>query len=171
MNINQYKINYKYYAKFTPLDKDKYSFPDQNQSSPIIESLQEGIQELEYLKSVANTFSAEIVENSSYIYRAGRLSKSKFFTLLKKINTSPYGEKVNPYLDRFNLDMARVLFILAIILLILTHMNYNRNVEIIMWMWLHVKLLRASRENVAGSEDMVSYLLPCYSAHQGHLLM
>ncbi len=108
----------KYYAKFTPLDKDKYSFPDQNQSSPIIESLQEGIQELEYLKSVANTFSAEVVENSSYIYRAGRLSKSKFFTFLKSINTSSYGEKINPYLDRFNLDIARVFFVLAIIILI-----------------------------------------------------
>jgi len=108
----------KYFSKYTALDKNKYSFPDQNQSSPIIQSLQKGIKELEYLKSVSNTFSAEVVANSSYIYRAGRLSKSKFFTLLKKINTSSYGEKANTYLDRFNLDIARVLFVLAIIILI-----------------------------------------------------
>jgi len=109
----------KYYTKFTPLDKKQYSTLDQDQSSPIIISLQQGLKELEYLKSVANTFSAEIVANSSYIYRTGRLSKSKFFTFLKKINTSSYGEKINPYLDRFHLDIAIVLFVFAIIILIL----------------------------------------------------
>ena len=108
----------KYFSKYTALDKNKYIFPDQNESSPIIESLQLAVQELGYLENVSHTFSAEVVADSSYIYRTGRLSKSKFFTFLKKINTSSYGEKINPFLDRFNLDIARVLFVLAIIILI-----------------------------------------------------
>lgn len=108
----------KYFGKFTPLDIKQYSTSDQDQTSPIIVSLKEALQESEYLKSVANTFSSEIVANSSYIYRTGRLSESKFFSFLKTVNSSSYGEKINPYLDRFNLDMARVLFVLAIIILI-----------------------------------------------------
>ena len=109
----------KYFSKYTALDKAKYTSPDQNQSSPVIKSLQAAVQELGYLENVSHTFSAEVVADSSYIYRTGRLSKSKFFTFLKKINTSSYGEKINPYLDRFNLDIARVLFVLAIIIVII----------------------------------------------------
>ncbi len=109
----------KYFSKYTPLDKNKYTFSDQDQSSPIIKSLHEALQELSYLENVSNTFSAEVVENSSYIYRAGRLSKSKFFTLLKEINTSSYGKKINTYLNPFHLDVARIIFVIGIILVIL----------------------------------------------------
>ena len=109
----------KYFSKYTALDKAKYTSPGQDQSSPVIKSLQAAVQELGYLENVSHTFGAEVVADSSYIYRAGRFSKSKFFTFLKKINTSSYGEKINPYLDRFNLDIARVLFALAIIIVII----------------------------------------------------
>ena len=109
----------KYFSKFTPLDKDKYILPDQDQSSPIIISLHVALQELGYFENVSHTFSAEVVENSSYIYRAGRLSKSKFFALLKEINSSFYGKKINAYLTPLHLDLARVSFVLALILLIL----------------------------------------------------
>lgn len=108
----------KYFSKYTPFDKNKYTFSDQNQTSPIIKSLQEAIQELGYLENVSHTFSAEVVANSTYIYRAGRFSKSKFFTLLKKINASAYAEKINPYLNRLHLDLAQIIFILGIIFLI-----------------------------------------------------
>ncbi len=108
----------KYFSKYTPLDKNKYTFPDQNETSPIIESVKEAAQKLGYLENVSHTFSAEVVANSTFIYRAGRLSKSKFFTLLKKINSSSYGEKINPYLIRFNLDIAQVIFVIGIIFFI-----------------------------------------------------
>ena len=109
----------KYFSKYTPLDKHKYISPDQDQSSRIIQSIHEAVKNVEYLENVLNTFSAELVDNSSYIYRAGRLSKSRFYSFLKKINTSAYGEKINVYLSDYHLDIASILFVIAIILIIL----------------------------------------------------
>lgn len=109
----------KYFSKYTPLDKKKYTSQDQDQSSPTIQSLQEAIQDLIYLENVANTFSAELVLNSSHIYRAGHLSKSRFYTLLKKINTSYYGVKVNTYLTPYHLDISMIIFVMSVIVIIL----------------------------------------------------
>lgn len=109
----------KYFSKFTPLDKDQYIFPDQDRSSRIIQSIYEAVENIEFLESVVNTFSAELVANSSYIYRTGRLSKSRFFNFLKKVNSSEFSEKVNPYLAPYNLDLGSVTFILSIIVIIL----------------------------------------------------
>lgn len=105
----------KYFSKYKPLDKKKYISSDQNQSSPIVKALLEAIETQGYLENVAYTFSAEAVENSSYIYRTGRLSKSKFFILLKRINTSPYGKKINTYLNHLHIDIAQIIFLLSII--------------------------------------------------------
>ncbi len=109
----------KYFSKYTPLDKNKYIFKDQNRSSPIIDSLLEAVKSHSYLESVANTFSAEIVENSSSIYTTARFSKSKLFTLVNTINESSYGEEVNTYLSSVHLDAGKVILLLAIIILIL----------------------------------------------------
>ena len=110
----------KYFSKYKPLDKKKYISPDQNQSSPIIQSLLTAIKAQGYLENVANTFSAEVVENSSNIYRTARFSKSKLFTMVNTINESPYGQKVNTYLSSFHLDTGKIILLLAIIILILT---------------------------------------------------
>ncbi|HEY9128974.1 MAG TPA: mechanosensitive ion channel family protein [Sulfurovum sp.] len=113
----------KYFSKYTPLDKEKYISPDQDQSSPIVQSLNAAIQDLEYIESVANTFSAELVANSSYVYRAGRLSQSNFYSFLKKVNSSSFGGKINIYLSKYHLDLANVLFVISIIILIvITHL-------------------------------------------------
>jgi MscS family membrane protein len=109
----------KYFAKRTLLDKDKYIAEDQDLSSPIVKAIHDAVKELEYLENVANTFSSELVANSAYIYRTGRLSESRFFNLLKKINNSEYGEKVNVYLSPYHLDIATILFVLALIFIIL----------------------------------------------------
>ena len=109
----------KYFSKYTPLDKEKYITADQDPSSPIVQSLNEAMKNLEYLESVANTFSAELVANSSYIYRTGRLSKSRFFSFLKKINNSPFAEDINVHLAKFHLDIASILFVLTLIIIIL----------------------------------------------------
>lgn len=109
----------KYFSKYKPLDKKKYISPDQNQSSPIIESLLAAIKAQGYLESLANTFSAEVVENSSNIYRTARFSKSKLFTLVNMINKSLYGEKFNTYLSSVHLDVGTIILLLAIIILIL----------------------------------------------------
>ncbi|MEA2047652.1 MAG: mechanosensitive ion channel family protein, partial [Campylobacterota bacterium] len=121
----------KYFSKYTPLDKKKYISKDQDPSSPIIISLHAALEELSYLENVSHTFSAEVVANSAYIYRSSRISSSRFFTFLKSINASPYGEKINTFLSPIHLDLARVILVFIIILSILvvqfllrTTMNY-----------------------------------------------
>jgi len=109
----------KYFSKYTPLDKKKYISPDQNQSSPIIDSLLEAIKDQSYLENIANTFGAEIVENSSNIYNAARFSNSKLFTLINTINESPYVQKINTYLSSIYLDAGKIILLLAVIVLIL----------------------------------------------------
>jgi len=109
----------KYFSEYIPLDKKKYLSPDQNQSSPILDSLLEAVKEQIYLDNVANTFSAEVVENSSSIYNTARFSKSKLFTLINTINKSPYVQKINTYLSSIYLDAGKIILLLVIIIVIL----------------------------------------------------
>ena len=108
-----------YFSKYKPLDKKKYISPDQNQSSPIIDSILEAVKAHSYLENVANTFSAEIVENSSSIYNTARFSNSKLFTLIHTINESPYAQKINAYLSSVYLDVGKVILLLVVIIVIL----------------------------------------------------
>ena len=107
-----------YFSK-KPFEKKKYISDDQNLTSPIIQSLHKALQTLSHLESVGITFSAEVIENSSSIYRTAKLSKSKFFTIINTINTSTYGKQINKYLSPIHLDIASVVLILAVIVLIL----------------------------------------------------
>jgi len=109
----------KYFSEYKPLDKNKYISPDQNLTSPIIKSLLEAVNAQGYLENVANTFSAEVVENSSNIYNTARFSKSKLFTLAKTINKSPYAQQINTYLSHLHLDIAKIILLLAIIFFII----------------------------------------------------
>ena len=109
----------KYLSKYTPLDRKKYLPADQNKTSPVIKSLLEAIKNQGYLESVVNTFSSALVEESTYIYKTARMSESKLFSILNTINTSPYGIKVNSYLFPLNMDIAKLLFVLIIIVFLL----------------------------------------------------
>ncbi|MCD6212073.1 MAG: mechanosensitive ion channel family protein [Sulfurovum sp.] len=109
----------KYFSKYTPLDKKKYISPDQNQSSPIIDSLLEAVKAQGYLQNVANTFGAEVVANSSHIYNAARFSSSKLLTMTNTINESPYVQKINAFLSSVYLDAGKIILLLAVIVLIL----------------------------------------------------
>jgi MscS family membrane protein len=109
----------KYFSKYTPLDKKKYISSDQNQSSPIIDSLLEAVKAQGYLENVTNTFAAEVVENSSNIYNTALFSNSILFTLINTINKSPYLQEINTYLSYVHLDAARIIILLAVIVLIL----------------------------------------------------
>lgn len=113
------EIILKYFSKYEPFDKKKYLASDQNQTSPIIKSLNEAVQTLNYLEAVGKTFSAEVVSNSSNIYRTAKLSNSKFFSIINTINTSSLGQKINHYLSPLQLDIAQIVLILSVILFIL----------------------------------------------------
>ncbi len=72
-----------------------------------------------YLQYVANTFSAELVENSSNIYRIASISGSKIFKLINNINKTKFGHILNIYLGYIGLDSAKVILIFLIILIII----------------------------------------------------
>ena len=109
----------KYLSAYKPMDKKKYLSSDMNQSSPIIKSLIEAVQNQSYLESMINTFSSALVEESTHIYKTARISESKLFSILNTINTSPNGLKVNTYLEPLHMDVARILFLILIILILL----------------------------------------------------
>lgn len=109
----------KYLSTYRPMDKEKYLSSDMNQSSPIVKSLIEAVQNQSYLESVLNTFSSELVQESTYIYQTARISESKLFSILNTINTSSYGLKVNNYLAPVNMNIAKVLLVVFIIIFLL----------------------------------------------------
>lgn len=113
------EILIKYFSKYTALNKKKYLSSDTNKSSPILDALHEAVVQHEYLANVSHTFSAEVVEHSELIYRTARFANSKFFTVINTINTSTYGAKINAYLSYVHLDTAKVILLLALILLII----------------------------------------------------
>ena len=113
-------------SAYKPLDKKKYLSLDNNQSSTVIQSLVAAVKTQSYLENVANTFSSELVENSSTIYSTARISKSKFFTIINKINSSTYGKKINTHLSSVNLNAAGIVLLLALILFIIMIQNIIR---------------------------------------------
>ena len=109
----------KHFSKYKPIERKKYSIDDKNASSPIVKSLLKYYNETVYLQYVANTFSAELVENSSHIHRTASLSNSKLFSFLGKLNKSDFGHKTNKYLNKIDLDIAKIILILLIILILI----------------------------------------------------
>ncbi len=108
----------KSFSVYKPLDKSKYLTADQNQTSPIVQSINAAFQKQTYLNNVANTFSAELVENAPIIYRTARISGSKFLCFVNNINSSPAGQKFNTYLSPLHLDSAKLILIVSMIVFI-----------------------------------------------------
>jgi len=116
----------KSYAGQKPLDTSIYQTADQNQSSRIVESLNAALQEHIYLDNVANTFSSELVENTTKIHHAARISNSKFLKFVSSINESPTGRKLNSYLSSIDLDSAKLILVLSIMVFTIA-LNYMLN--------------------------------------------
>ncbi len=109
----------KSFSGYKPLDKSNYLTTDQNQTSPIVQSINLALQKNTYLNNVSNTFSSELVENTSVIYRTARISGSKFLCFVNRVNSSPAGQKLNTYLSPLHLDSAKVILILSMIIFII----------------------------------------------------
>ena len=105
----------KYFSTYTPIDKDLYTRDTNNTESPVVPELLKALDRTILLEYVANTFSAELIENSSNIYRVASLSNSKIFTFANNINNMPMAKTINNYLAFINLDSAQVILILLII--------------------------------------------------------
>ncbi|HIP19333.1 MAG TPA: mechanosensitive ion channel family protein [Sulfurovum sp.] len=116
-SINQ--IVTTHFSSYKPIDKKRYT-PDANDvSSPIVSDLLKALDETILLEYIANTFSAELIENSTNIYRIASLSGSKIFTFANKINNIPFAKTMNIYLSKMNIDAARIIMILLIIIFII----------------------------------------------------
>ena len=109
----------KQFEDYHPIEKKKYISEEDNISTPLKEELLKAYQEARYLEYIANTFSSELVENSSFIYRTASLSNSKIFNLVNKINKSKFGKDLNVYLNKVSLDTAQVSLVIIIIVFII----------------------------------------------------
>jgi MscS family membrane protein len=122
--INELLI--KHFSKYQPINKKKYLLDVNNTSSPIVSKLLEALDNIVYLEYVANTFNAELVENSLNIYRVAKLSNSKLFTFVNNINKTDFGQTINTYLDAIHLDTAQLLLIILIIFIIILVQRITR---------------------------------------------
>jgi MscS family membrane protein len=122
--INELLI--KHFSKYQPINKKKYLLDVNNTSSPIVSKLLEALDNMVYLEYVANTFNAELVENSLNIYRVAKLSNSKLFTFVNNINKTDFGQTINTYLDAIHLDTAQLLLIILIIFIIILVQRITR---------------------------------------------
>ena len=109
----------KKFSHYKPLNKESYLTKKVDKTNPLYDELVKVLNNAVYLDSFINTFASELINNSSHIYRAVRISKSKLFSLINTINKSSFGHKANTYLDIVHLDMAQLLMIGIIILFII----------------------------------------------------
>jgi len=109
----------KHFSNYKPIDPKMYPIDENNISTPLEKELLTALKNALALEYVANTFSSELVENSSNIYRTVLLSKSKLFTFVNNINQSKVGQTVNSYLSPFGIDTSKLILITIIILFIM----------------------------------------------------
>ena len=115
-----------HFANYSPIKKENYQLDKMDTTSPLYLELEKAYNETVYLQYVANTFAAELVENSSSIYRVASLSGSKVFKVVNSINQSSFGHILNTYLTPMGLDSAKVILIVLIILIIILSQKLMR---------------------------------------------
>ncbi len=113
------EIIVKYFLKFKPLDTAKITVEDMNLSDSEIDSLSKAVKRYIGIESVANTFSSKLIESSSTIYKTVTLSESKVLSKLNELNDTQFGQNINDYLLRINLDLAKVTLVIVVIIIIL----------------------------------------------------
>ena len=107
------------FSDYTPLKEKKYlEALKKNRSSAIAPELQKELQTLNNLESVINTFSSQLIDNSSKIYEFGKITQSRFFALVDKINQYPSIKKLNNYLSIFNINTIQILILIVLIIVI-----------------------------------------------------
>ncbi|MEA3491038.1 MAG: mechanosensitive ion channel family protein [Campylobacterota bacterium] len=108
----------KFFSSHRPLERSKYLSGDQNQTNSIVESIRSGLQNQTYLESVVNTFSSELIEDSSLIYRTSRIADSKILNIIYRVNKTSLGQELNKFLSPLHLDSAKLVLMLGIIVFI-----------------------------------------------------
>lgn len=108
----------KYFSTYKSLDKSKYISSDQNQSTPLIQSIHLAFKDQIYLEQVANTFSSELIKNRSFIYHTSSIADSRYLHIINEINISSFGQEINTFILPFGLDLAKIILVLSMIIFI-----------------------------------------------------
>ncbi len=114
-----YETLIKHFSDFTPVNLGKINTDDLNISVDRDRLLLDTIKSYTAIQNVVNTFSSELVDNSSNIYRTATLSRSKIISKINQINNTSFGKRINLYLMNINLDLAKAVLLLSVILFIM----------------------------------------------------
>ena len=113
--VNEYILSF--FSKYSPLDKEKYRI--KNKNNTITKELDKALEEERSLENIVNSFTSALVENELSFFRTARIADAHFFSMLNTINKSPYSKTLNTYLAPFHLDAAKLIAVIAFILIIL----------------------------------------------------
>jgi len=118
------------FDQYKPLKKtDYYKLIEQNPDSQNAILLKKELKKLEYMEGMANAFSSQLIDKSSEIYTARRMSNSILFTLVEKIDSLPISKKLDHYLSYINMD-TKILVVAIIAILIILILNFTINLII-----------------------------------------
>ncbi len=112
-----------YLSTYTSINTARYNrLSSDDEQSSIQAQLQDALDERKNLDYMSMTFCTEVIKNGHNIYNVMHYSKYGFLQLVKLVENSAFGIKLNTYLVSYNLSISLIFFIaflFAIILLIL----------------------------------------------------
>ena len=118
----QYKVSDKlaeFFDKYEPIDKKQFKPTNPDRKNKITKAIDKNLLEVVATEHMINTFSSELIDNATNIYHTIKLSSSKLFALIDYINQLPVSKSINSYLSYIQLDIAKILLILSLILIIM----------------------------------------------------
>ena len=151
----------KYFENYTPLDKSKYLPKKDQKTTKITQEIEQALKDLSYIENVSHTLSSQTIENISLIYSTAHFSDSKIFTLINQMNNTEYGKNINKHLQKFHLDIAKIILLLLLILFIIViHLIVNFSIKLIL---AHYKAKGDDREyihsRIAKVFNYIAYLM------------
>jgi len=117
----QYKVSDKlaeFFDKYEPIKKDTFKPTNTDRKNKITKAIDNNLLEVVATEHMVNTFSSELIDNATNIYQTIKLSSSKLFALIDYINQLPVSKSINSYLSYVQLDIAKILLILSLIVVI-----------------------------------------------------
>ncbi len=109
-----------YLSTYIPVDTTAYKqFAKDAGQNDVLVQLQDALRERKNLDYVSITFCTEVITNGNSIYNVMHYSKYGFLMLVKKVEGSAFGAKLDDSLVNYNLSAALLLLITLLFLMIL----------------------------------------------------
>ncbi len=107
------------FAQIKTLDRTPYvALLEQNQTGKSVTAIEKELQTLDALGAATYKFGSELIDNSTVIYRTIKITESPLFRFFDNINSTPFGQKFNTFLEPTNIELGRSLFLALMILLV-----------------------------------------------------